>query len=179
MLLTCAGCARVCVTGDLTKMRPEYQGMSNLPGMAWTKHAMVCQMGTYNVTVPVDPNVNAIWVARNGQPEFMVYPEIGATVYQRVRPGAKAELALTLSDFNGDGLYDRLGYTTFDDEGRPVADIFDMNLDGEPDFKFVRADNRMYVHLDGQWVPVEKGRVLIGGVWKKVTWNGQRPSIQE
>jgi hypothetical protein len=181
LLLACGGCARnICVTGDLTRRQPEYEAIATLPEMAWTKHARVCRVGNYLVTVPADDaKKDAIWVTRDAQPLLVVIPGLGASLYQPARREAKPQLVLTVSDRNDDGIYDQLIYTTFDAAGRPVADIFDLNLDGEPDFKFVRDGNHSFARVNGEWIPLEKGKVMVGGIWKRVKWEEQRWVIPE
>ena len=81
---------------------------------------------------------------------------------------------ICVSDFDDDGIYDRLSYTAFDNEGRPLVDIVDFTLDGQPDFKIVydRENSTSFAWTKDTWHRIERhGKqpgVIIDGQWKPI-----------
>ena len=81
---------------------------------------------------------------------------------------------ICVSDFDGDGIYDRLSYTAFDNEGRAVVDIVDFTLNGQPDLKIVHEGEKStsFAWLKDAWHRIDKhGKqpgVIIDGQWKPI-----------
>ena len=65
---------------------------------------------------------------------------------------------VSLSDFDGDGVYDRLFYSAFDQDGKLTVDVADFNLDGQPDLRTVYEDSKskVYAWIGDRWQRVEK-----------------------
>ncbi len=65
---------------------------------------------------------------------------------------------VNLSDFDGDGVYDRLSYSAFDQDGKLTVDVADFNLDGQPDLRTVYDDSKskVYAWIGDRWQRVEK-----------------------
>jgi hypothetical protein len=180
-LLAVTGCASGrCVEGDLTQGHPELAALTKtLPMSAWTKHAQLCQVGRYVIAVPADDTEPTVVLSRDGHPVLWVQRGIGVSIFERAGESAAVKQILNLQDYNQDGVYDRLSYVTFDANGRPVTEFLDLNLDGEPDLKVLQGEKTWFARIDGRWMPVENGKVLMeDGKWKLVNWDGQRWAVQ-
>src|SRR3989304_725425 len=129
LLLAVTGCAAGrCIEGDLTQGYPELAALATaLPESSWMKHAQLCHVGRYMVTVPADGTLPTIVVSRDGHPVLWVERGIGVVLFQRVGDSAAVETILNLQDYSQDGVYDRLSYMTFDASGRSFAEFIDLN----------------------------------------------------
>ena len=181
VLLALTGCAsRRCIEGDLTQGHPELADLTRVfLASSWVKHAQVCQVGRYVVMVPANSPEPTIVLSRDGHPVVWVQRGFGVSLFQRVGHSVALEHILNLQDFNEDGVYDRLSYMTYDASGRPFTEFIDLNLDGEPDLKVLQAEKSWFARIDGRWMPLENGKVLMDdGNWKLVNWDGQRWVVQ-
>ncbi len=180
-VLATAGCApRICAEGDLTRGHPEFAHLTSVvEAVSWTKHAQVCQVGCYVVAVPADGEEPAIVLSRDNQPVLWVERGIGVTLFHVPPTGGHPGLVLNYQAPNEDGVFGRLSYMTFDASGHPLAEFIDLNLDGEADLKILQPEGTAFARIEGQWMLLEKGKLLMGdGSWKIVQWNGQRWVVQ-
>lgn len=62
----------------------------------------------------------------------------------------KRTIALTVSDIQGDGIYDHLGQHTYDESGNDIRSFYDENYDGFCESFIDYRTNTVYVRIDGE-----------------------------
>ena len=194
---------------DLTDGLSDAEAAQLLRLYPWAREAQLCALGEYRLIAPaVDPGP-IMQLQRNGKPFLIVdrHPpgmpglaregQVRVSLFKNgkvsvsddgssvtVAETANTKLAnpirVVVSDFDGDGFYDRLTYAAFDKEGNVSADVIDFDLDGQPDFKTKRVKGKIsesYAWIEERWRLIEKkdGRAGVlseTGTWKPIKRQG-------
>lgn len=69
--------------------------------------------------------------------------------------GDSGSSLLTLVDSNGDGRPDMLSYYAVDNSGNHTAQLFDYDMNGQPDYKIDFVEHRVEIWHAGHWYTVE------------------------
>jgi hypothetical protein len=193
---------------DMTAGLSDTEAAQLLRLAPWARQAQACTLGEYVALAPAaDPGPN-IHLQRNGQPFLTVdrHPPGGpdrakegrvvisvfrggqvsvrddgssVTITETASATLKNPVRVVVSDFDGDGVYDRLAYAAFDKEGNVSADVMDFDLDGQPDFKTQRTGGKTesYAWIEERWRLMEKkdgkpGVLSETGTWRPIKRQG-------
>jgi hypothetical protein len=187
---------------DLTAGLSDTEAAQLLRFYPWAREAQACALGEYTVTAPAaDPGPIIHLQKRNGEPFLFVdrHPPgmpgaaregrvlvnlfkngkvsvwddgSSVTISETANAKLKNPIRVVVSDFDGDGLYDRLTYNAFDKEGHVSASVMDFDLDGQPDFKIKSAGGKTesYAWVEERWRLIEKRDGKAGVLSETGTW---------
>ena len=176
--------------------------------LPWAREAQVYALGDYVIVAPAADPGPIIYLLKNGKPFVSVdrHPpgmpgltkegQVVINLFRNGRvsvmdTGASITISETvneklqniprvgLSDFDGDGIYDRLVYSAFDEEGDIMVDVTDFDLDGQADFKLKQKGNKTesFAWIETRWRLIQKkngtpGVLSEDGKWKPIERQG-------
>jgi hypothetical protein len=125
-----------CVVGDITTgLSEEEAAVLNSFGPSWIKKANVCVMGRYKIAVPADGVEETIFIWTDDEAYFMNEKGLGVSIYGKGPDVVTSDQLVNVQDRDKNGVYDQIKYRVFSGDGKPLMDVFDMNMDGEVDKK--------------------------------------------
>lgn len=176
--------------------------------LPWIGKAQVHTIGDYVIIAPAADPGPIIYLLKDGKPFVLVdhHPpgmpglakegQVVISLFRNSRvlvmdTGASITISETaneklqniprvsLSDFDGDGIYDRLLYSVFDEEGNVMVNVMDFDLDGQADFKLKQKGDKTesFAWIEARWRLIEKkngapGAVSDEGKWKPIERQG-------
>jgi len=150
-------------------------------GAGWIKKAKVCNLGGYMVAAPVDGSKGNLFIWKGDQRVILIQEGFGVNVYEPVAGPRNGLPVVNLQDWDHDGLFDRLFYRVLDKDGNIKVELFDLDLDGVTETKFIHVQkDKIEVHawIEERWYKVEKREgkpgVSIRGRWREIRKEGAR-----
>ena len=171
-----------CIVTDMTTGLSEQQKKEmEVLGAGWIKEAKVCNLGGYMVAAPADGSKGNLFIWKGDQRVLLIQEGFGVNIYEPVAGPRNRLPIVNLQDSDHDGLYDRLFYTVLDKDGNIKVELFDLDLDGVPETKFLHVQKdkiEFYAWIEEGWHKVEKREgktgVSIGGGWREIRKEGAR-----
>jgi hypothetical protein len=171
-----------CVVIDMTTRLSEQQKKEiEVLGAGWIKKAKVCNLGGYMVAAPADGSKGNLFIWKGDQRVLLIQEGFGLNIYEPVAGPRNRLPIVNLQDWDHDGSFDRLFYTVLDKDGNIKVEVFDLDLDGVPETKFIHVQKgkiEVYAWIEEGWHKVEKREgkpgVSIGGTWKEIRKEGAR-----
>ena len=166
-LLSGSAIANECMQGNLDSAEPTVIAeVAASLGARSPAGITICRVGDFAVTWNNDTKDNSVLLLLHDQPLF------SATATEDPRTHQKSMIAMVLeagrpkvhlTDANGDGEFDEIGYDVYDLDNRSITTIVDDDADGHPDYELVGT---------GQGRPAL--RVKIDEKWFDLTWRDGR-----
>ena len=121
----------------------------------WMRNATICKMGSFEIATPTNNtelNQNIIFIFKKGKPVF--YRKNTSTyVYSpNLKDASLDKVLVNIWHGADDGDIERLWYETVGND--PQVMIYDINFDGQPDFKSISKNNEiieMYEWKNNSW----------------------------
>jgi hypothetical protein len=120
---------------------------------SWHGQARQCHMGNYLVLGPPDAAAakadGSLSIIKDGQVMVMIEGPKEIDISYQNQP------VLTIQNRTDNGGYDFVSYKVRDSSGNYIGDVFDGDMDGQPDFKRFN-DGKVYAYINGSWLPFER-----------------------
>jgi hypothetical protein len=159
-------CARDCRTGSFGDNSDDWRAIRL--DSPWMSHVKECDVAGYLVDGPAGPPYGDLLLSRDGKQVISITSSNEIIVF-----GKDGEVALTVQDRNGDGVFDFVSYKAAATGGY----IEDGDMDGQPDMKS-NAGGQALISIDGKWFPLERRGdvrgVVIDAAWRPVLRKGGR-----
>jgi len=171
-----------CIVMDMTCGLSEQQKKEmEALGAGWIKKAKVCNLGGYMVAAPTDGSKGNLFISKGDQRVLLIQEGFGLNIYEPVAGPRNRLPIVNLQDWDHDGLFDRLFYRVLDKDANIKVELFDLDLDGVPERKFVHVQKdkiQIYAWIEERWHKVEKREgkpgVSIRGAWREIRKEGAR-----
>jgi len=171
-----------CIMMDMTSGLSEQQKKEmEALGAGWIKKAKVCNIGGYMVAAPADGSKGNLFIWKGDQRMLLIQEGFGVNIYEPVIGPRNRLPIVNLQDWDHDGLFDRLFYRVLDKDANIEVELFDLDLDGVPETKFVHTQKdkiQIYAWIEERWRKVEKREgkpgVSIGRRWREIRKEGAR-----
>lgn len=169
-----------CIVTDMTAgLSEQDKKVMEVLGAGWMKDAKVCYLGGYMVAAPADGSKGSLYIWKDDHRVLLIQEGFGVNLYEPVSGPRNKLPIVNLQDRDKDGLFDQLSYIVFDKDGNVKVELFDLNLDGVPETKWVRVQRNkreIYAWIEEGWHRIEKregkGSVLIEGRWREIRKEG-------
>jgi hypothetical protein len=187
---------------DLTQEMLNQEATQLVQMIPWAQNAQVYKIGNYVVLAPSENPEAEFQIQKNGEPFINISRNLDGlsigtakqpvttifkngknhiidlgndlTVFETANKQYENQIRLSLSDSNGDGVYDKLSYSAIDHSASTVTDVIDFDLNGQADFKIIKSGDKVdsYAWFKNEWHAVSKNNkkngITINGKWFQI-----------